>query len=73
MRWGRVVCRDVSRLYQVGDSREEGPGALGTMCFLNKGSFPLSVLPLGSGYEQRDGTGREEAVAGGTLARLGGD
>lgn len=70
MRWGWVVCRDVSRLYQVGDSREEGPGSLGTMCFLNKGSFPLSVLPLGSEYEQRDGTGREEVIAGGHLPGL---
>lgn len=57
-------------LSRVGDSREEGPGALGTTCFLNKGSFPCSVLPLGSGYEQRDGTGREEVFVGGHLPGL---
>lgn len=34
-------------------------------CFQNKGFFPCSVLPLGSGYEQ-DGTGREEVVWGNT-------
>lgn len=62
-----MVCRDVSGLSQVGDSREEGPGALGTMCFLNKGSFPCCVLPLGSGYEQRQG---RSSCGGGHLPGL---
>lgn len=49
-------CRDVSGLSWVGDSKAEGPGALGATRFLNKGSFPCSLFPLGSGYDQRDGT-----------------
>ena len=65
-----MVCRDVSGLSRAGDSKEEGPGALGATCFLNKGSFPHAVLPLGSGYEQRDGTGREDVVLGRDLPGL---
>lgn len=62
--WGSVEPR------WVGGVREEGSGALGATCFLNKDFFPCSVFSCWPVCEQMYRRGGEEVPWGGDTCQV---